>query len=216
MVLAAEALDGSVSALPSAAAALGRAARPLGELRLRYDALFGHTARGPVCAFETEYGADAPFRQPQELAHIAGYYRAFGLRLGPEGGRADHIACECEFMALLAGREACLGEPGAGREEAAGERAEQVETTRRATRDFLRSHLGRFGLAFGARLCREDGDGLFGAVAQLLVTLLHGDARRFDVTLGPPALELRPPAEDPAPMACGSCPELLGMDRERV
>lgn len=216
MVLAAEALDGSVSELRAAATALGKAARPLGELRLRYDALFGHTARGPVCAFETEYGADDPFRQPQELAHIAGYYQAFGLRPRREGERVDHIACECEFMALLAGREACLREPARPGPEASDERAEQLELTRRAARDFLRSHLGQFGLAFGTRLGRADAGGFFAALAEVLAGLLRSDASRFDAPLGPPTLDLRPPAVDPAPMACGTCPELLAAgDRQR-
>ena len=58
-------------------------------------------------AFETEYGAGAAFRQPQELADIAGTCLAFDLE-PPEGGdeRVDHAACECEFMGFLARKEA--------------------------------------------------------------------------------------------------------------
>jgi TorA maturation chaperone TorD len=119
----------------------------------------------------------------------------------------DHIACQCEFMALLAGREAVLLGAGPSRERP-DERAEQLEVTRRAARDFLKSHLGRFGLAFATSLLRADADGFFAGLAEALSALLHLDAARLDAPLGPPTLDLRPPAVDPAPMACGTCPEL--------
>ncbi|MBI1873791.1 MAG: molecular chaperone TorD family protein [Acidobacteria bacterium] len=71
--------------------------------------LFGHTARGLICACETEYGAHNTFHQPQELADLAGYYLAFGLRPATASGiRVDHIACECEFMDFLNRKEAVL------------------------------------------------------------------------------------------------------------
>jgi hypothetical protein len=46
-------------------------------------------------------------------------------------------------------------------------------------------------------------------VARLLEALLRNDATRLGAPLGPATLELRPPAVDPTPMACGTCPELL-------
>ena len=77
--------------------------------RQAYWRLFGHTTRGLICACETEYGPDNGFHQPQQLADIAGYYLAFGLRpLAAGDVRADHIACECEFMDFLSRKEARL------------------------------------------------------------------------------------------------------------
>src|SRR5262245_34811779 len=45
-----------------------------GEAAGSFVRLFGHTARGPVCACETEYGPDNGYHQPQQLADVAGYY----------------------------------------------------------------------------------------------------------------------------------------------
>ena len=69
--------------------------------------LFGHTARGPVCPYETEYGAEALFQQPRQLARITGFYQAFGLTLRKgERERADHASCELEFLEFLSRKEA--------------------------------------------------------------------------------------------------------------
>src|SRR5574341_203333 len=53
-------------------------------LASRHRALFGHTARGPIPPYETEYGNEALFQQPQELGDLMGFYHAFGLRLKAE------------------------------------------------------------------------------------------------------------------------------------
>src|SRR5688572_6917298 len=53
-----------------ALAAAGRAAFSI--LPSSYRALFGHTARGIVAPYETEYGNEALFQQPQELGDLMG------------------------------------------------------------------------------------------------------------------------------------------------
>src|SRR5918994_60084 len=86
-------------------AAAGRA--EASTLASSYRALFGHTARGIVAPYETEYGNEALFQQPQELGDLMGFYRAFGLAVRLDRHeRADHISCECEFMSFLAMKEA--------------------------------------------------------------------------------------------------------------
>lgn len=164
--------------------------------------LFGHS-RGLVCPFETEYGAEGAFRQPQELADIAGTYLAFGLR-PPEGGdeRVDHAACECEFMDFLARKEAF----GLGSLRTSGDQEgarELLATVRGAARGFLREHLGRFGRAFARHLISEDADGFHGALGAVLFRFLTQECQRFGLPPGPPSLELRPPVPDDTPMACG-------------
>lgn len=164
--------------------------------------LFGHS-RGLVCPFETEYGAEGAFRQPQELADIAGTYLAFGLR-PPEAGdeRVDHAACECEFMDFLARKEAfalaSLPANG-GREEAEA----QLAAARAAARGFLGEHLGRFGRAFASLLIKEDPGGFHGALGAVLFRFLTQECRRLGLPPGPPSLDLRPPVPDETPMACG-------------
>jgi len=174
--------------------------------------LFGHS-RGLVCPFETEYGAEGAFGQPQELADIAGTYLAFGLK-PREGGdeRVDHAACECEFMDFLARKEAFAAaslrtsEPG-GRE--------RLATVQGAARGFLRDHLGRFGRAFASRLIKEDADGFHGALGAALFRFLTRECQRFGLPPGPPSLELRPPVPDDTPMACGRPAPRSRSDREQ-
>lgn len=172
------------------------------ELQAQYNHLFGHTARGEVPAFETEYGTDDMVRQPHELADLSGFYNAFGLRIAPGAGeRADHVRCECEFLMVLARREAVACEQGddAGR-----------EAVRRATRLFLRDHLGRFVPTLGERLQRADAGGFYGALGALAARMVVDDCRRFEVDAGSACLPLRDPTEDAVPMACGGCDQAPG------
>ena len=186
--------------LPAVEMLCDRAAAPADRLAA-HARLFGHS-RGLVCPFETEYGAEGAFRQPQELADIAGTYLAFGLK-SPEGGdeRVDHAACECEFMDFLARKEA-FG-LGSLRTSEDPEAREWLATVQSAARGFLREHLGRFGRAFASHLIREDADGFHGALGAVLFRFLTQECQRFGLPPGPPSLELRPPVPDDTPMACG-------------
>lgn len=179
--------------------------------------LFGHTARGVVCPFETEYGAAAVFRQPQELADIAGYYLAFGLR--PKSGvdeRVDYVGCECEFMDFLSRKEALALERCERKENPdLDANREMLEETRKAERRFVRDHLGRFGRAFASALAREDQGEFFGAVGNILLRFLGLECERLHVPAGPAILELRSTSLDDAPMACGTGDELIQIQRGR-
>ena len=191
--------------LPAVEALTGLATPSVRDLDEVYARLFGHTC-GLICPFETEYGMGAWFRQPHELADIAGYYLAFGLR--PAVGideRVDHVACECEFMDFLARKEAFVLASGrAAGGPTAAEAIFLLEAVRAAGRRFLRDHLARFGRAFAARLMREDEGGFFGRAGAVLFCFLGLDCERLGVPPGPPTLELRPPAPDDVPMTCGA------------
>ena len=168
----------------------------LPSLAASYQRLFGHTACGVVSPYETEYGDEALFQQPQEMGDLTGFYRAFGLALNnAEHERPDHVSCECEFMAFLALKEAYALEH---------EDSTMWEETRRAGRLFLRDHLGRFGPAFAQKLVRADERGFYGALGNLCFAFLSSECERVGVTAGPVGLELRPAMDDRVPMACGS------------
>jgi TorA maturation chaperone TorD len=185
-----------------AVAALEDRTRSAEDRLVTHDRLFGHS-RGLVCPFETEYGPQGAYRQPQELADIAGTYLAFGLRPAPGGDeRVDHVACECEFMDFLSRKEAFARGTLRGSEERE-EAKEWLASVRSAARGFLRDHLGRFGRAFASLLTREDPDGFQGAVGAVLFRFLTQEHARFGLPPGPPSLELRPPLPDDAPTACG-------------
>ncbi len=188
--------------LTTLAAALARPYIALDTLRAEHRHLFGHTARGEVPPYETEYGAEALFQQPQELSDLAGFMRAFGLVVRAEAHeRVDHVSCECEFVSFLAWKEAyaiTVGDP------------EMHAATVRALTLFVRDHLGRFVPAFARHLQRADGAGAYGALAALLVALVDADGRRLGIARGSQYLGLRPdPATCAAPMGCaaeGDCP----------
>ena len=186
-----DAADGS--ALGPHASALPR--RSLSALDLAYGRLFGHTARGAVSAYETEHGEDSIWEPQREMSDLGAFYRAFGLRVDPRGHeRPDHIACECEFLLVLARRDA--------RARALGDAPAQ-EATCRAVRLFLRDHLGRWAPALGARLSRLDPEGFHGALGRLLAAFVVAECRRAGVGAGPEFLRLRSAEPDATPMACG-------------
>ncbi|MBI3265143.1 MAG: molecular chaperone TorD family protein [Acidobacteria bacterium] len=173
--------------------------------------LFGHTARGLVCASEAEYGPDTGFHQPQQLADISGYYLAFGLRpVAASDVRLDHIACECEFMDFLNRKQAVLIATGSAAPD-----EDTLQVTREAERTFLREHLGRFGRAFAARVASEDADGFFGALAQVLRGFIEAECARVGVVAGPIDLIVPPDTPDETPMLCGTAGELIQIQRSR-
>jgi TorA maturation chaperone TorD len=166
-----------------------------------YTRTFGHTARGKVCPYETEYGQQGLFEQPRQLAKISGFYGAFGLELTHVGHeRADHASCELEFLDFLCRKEAVAIEMNdeANREE-----------TQKGIRLFLRDHVGRFACAFARLLQKNDPGGFYGELGGLLLVFVTLECRRLDVRPGLPLLQLRPEDDDPAPMACGGQEELV-------
>ena len=170
-------------------------------LEASFRRLFGHTARGSVPPYETEYGEDSLFQPMQEMSDLAAFCRAFGLVLNPEAHeRIDHISCECEFLLVLARKEAYALE----RDDPA-----MWDATQRAVRLFLRDHLGRWAPTFGRKLSREDQGGFFGALGALCVDFVTRECVRVGVAAGPEFLRLRSVSSGDAPMACGPSAELL-------
>ena len=186
-----------VPGLAACAAALHCPEPALELLAHEYRRLFGHTARGAVPAYETEYGCEALFQQPQELGDLAGFLRAFGLTLLPAAReRVDHVSCECEFLSFLAWKEAYALHAGDG---------PMREATEHAARLFLRDHLGRFVPAFCVRLVREQPHRFYGALGELLRVLTQRDCERLGVPSGLESLGLRPdPATVSVPRGCGA------------
>jgi putative dimethyl sulfoxide reductase chaperone len=168
-----------------------------------YRALFGHTVRGPIPPYETEYGNEALFQQPQEMGDLMGFYQAFGLTVRvDEHERCDHISCECEFLSFLALKEAYALDH---------QETEMLEETRKAARLFLQDHLGRFLPAFAKKLSREDRAGFYGTLAKLCLAFVDLESSCFQVAVGAINLGLRPADDDRVPMACGNGAECTAM-----
>jgi DMSO reductase family type II enzyme chaperone len=178
----------------------------LDPLQSSFRRLFGHTARGGIPAYETEYGEDSLFQPPQEMSDLSGFYRAFGLMLRPsERERIDHISSECEFMLFLARKEAYALVQGD---------ASMLAETRRASRLFLWHHLGRWAPAFGGRLAQGDRGGFYGTLGELLAAFVTQECARVGVPAGPELLRLRSTSLDNVPMACGPGDDLLQIDSQ--
>jgi DMSO reductase family type II enzyme chaperone len=186
-----------IEAFPNAAA------ESVTELSTQYRGLFGHTARGLVPPYETEYGNEAVFQQPQELGDLMGFYHAFGLRV-KEGQheRPDHVSCEYEFLMFLALKEAYALEH---------DDREMLAETRKAEKLFLRDHLARFFPTFAAKLNGQDPSGFYATLAELGLRWVMAECARLQVSCGAVSLGLRPADDNRVPMACGSGVECAAM-----
>lgn len=206
----------SRASLISAAQTLYPSARPdlvsMIEALARFDAeaipvlhrqLFGHTARGSVPPYETEYGNEALFQQPQELGDIMGFYHAFGLTMkSGTHERPDHVSCQLEFLMFLALKEVYALEQ---------DDREMLAEVRKAEKLFLKDHLGRFVPTFATKLMGENPSGFYGTLAELCLRFVSAECERLDVSIGSSNLGLRPADDSRVPMACGGGAECAAM-----
>jgi len=166
------------------------------SLATSHRRLFGHTARGVVPPYETEYGEESVFQPMHEMSDLAAFYRAFGLEVAPTAHeRIDHVSCESEFLLFLCRKEAYALEQ---------KDVAMLDATRQAVRVFLRDHLGRWAPAFGRKLAREDQGGFYGALGLLTAEFISSECNPAGVPAGPEFLCLRSPEPPDLPMGCGS------------
>lgn len=155
-------------------------AQPREDLAAEYQRVFGFCA-GVFPPFESEFFPNKePFFRAQQMADVAGFYGAFGLRpIRSEGERVDHIALELEFMALLLAKRRLAGSE------------EERAVCESASANFFRDHLGWWAPAF-ARGLQERGDpGFYASVGRTLSAFLMDERRRWPVE----------PARVPLPVA---------------
>lgn len=181
IVSAARRLPADAKSVVEAAQGLASAARESigsgngGSLQEAYVRVFGHALSPDHPPYETQYGDDPTFRQPQRLADVRGFYRAFGVEVPPEAReRADHFGVEMEFLAVLTAREATAA--AAGDQEAAQVCTEALER-------FLREHLGPVLPTFSRLLEKHVGGGFYVALAKLAETICSWDCARRNVAV---------------------------------
>lgn len=137
---AGEALAGGAAWRSLAALCMALGEAEIEDLRADYIDLFDRAADDNPLS-ETEYGGRGTAKG-SELADIAGFYLAFGVRPLEGGGLIDHLAVELEFYGWLSAKEEQLRSQG----DRAG-----IEVVRDGRRKFLGEHLGRFVAAVAAR-----------------------------------------------------------------
>lgn len=118
------------------------------EWTTQFEQMFGHTANSKAPLYELEYGEEHTHRQPQQLADIAAFYQAFGVKIDPtKGERVDNAAAECEFLYYL-----CLKEAHAISDDKS---SEKQELCRNAQIRFLEEHAARWLPALFGRLSKQ-------------------------------------------------------------
>ncbi|MAT99574.1 MAG: hypothetical protein CL608_20720 [Anaerolineaceae bacterium] len=147
------------------------------ELQAAHRRTFGTAGS---MGYETEYGLPHEYRQSQEMADIAGFYRAFGFNLGGAvRERPDHVAVELEFMHVLALKEAYAFEQDI---------SERVEICVDAQGKFLHDHLGRWVNLLAQSVAHSAPGSLYMPLAQFAADFVQADAERLGVTLDQPEL----------------------------
>jgi TorA maturation chaperone TorD len=174
---------------------------PEHELRNEHLRVFGMTSRD-CSPYETEYhSVDDTFFRTQQMADVAGFYRAFGLDFaGQAHDRADHISLELEFVAYLLMKKRLAAASAASNPT----NAEQADTCHQARVAFLRDHLCWWTPAFAHLLARKADGGFYAATAKLLAALLPVDRSRLGIEPAPPPS--KPADQDLSSLhECGAC-----------
>lgn len=161
------------------------------ELSAEYDRVFG-IGVGELPPYETEFAPNRePFARAQQMADVAGFYRAFGLTVTRD--RPDALPLELEFMAFLLTKERVASE------------TEHKAVCRVAQRDFIRDHLAWWVPSYAAGLANKAGTGPFASLARALAAYLPTERNRFGLKApAAPARAQSVPAEEPA--GCAGCP----------
>lgn len=170
-------LVGALEAIGAARGAVG------GSIEDEYLRTFGHSIPKEFPPFETEFTSAQAFRQTADLADIAGFYRAFGVRVVPGlGERADALGVELEFLHLLAMKEA---------HALAGGLAEQADVVASATAKFLTDHVARWAPSCAKRIAQKGTSELYRVLGAALAVWLRIDLE----VLGVPRPQ---PVDEPA------------------
>ncbi len=168
--------------------------------REEYHRVFGLVPPKECPPYGTEYHRTRePFFRAQQLADVAGFYRAFGLEVSSRcPDRPDHVSLELEFLALLLAKERLAWQRW-------GRESSQARVCREAWQAFFRDQVVWWLGAFAQGLARKAGCGFYFHLAQALAAWLGWERRRLGL---PPAQLARPQSIEPpeAQAPCGTCP----------
>lgn len=176
--------------------------QPATTVHEEFQRVFGLTPARECPPFETEYHGNAePFYCSQQLADIAGFYRAFGLNPAPMATvRPDHLALELEFMAFLLMKQRLLqNEPDAAAT------TDSQAVCAKAEVDFFRDHVSWWVPAFAAGLVKRAGHGLYAELGKALAAFVAAECRRLDVKVTRLPLAVVAPQPREEPTECAGC-----------
>lgn len=136
-------------------------------LRSAYAAAFGNENESTVSQYETGYAPGTLVTNTNQLADMAGFYRAFGLDIAAGcRDRADYLSTQLEFAGHLAAQRAYFEEEG-------DETGAKVVTDARAS--FIEDHLGRWVPRFVAEVREEIDEPFYRTLSNLLSALVENE-----------------------------------------
>ncbi len=172
----------------------------LENFQSEFTSVFGYTISKEYPPYETQYDSAHIFEQSQELADIAGFYKAFGLEIDENAQeRLDHISIELEYMYFLAYKEAyARGNHG----------AEKVDICVDAQKKFLEEHLGKWAFHFAKLFRKKIKKGFYTELTNLMGAFLSSDMDWFGLEAPKVRrIKLTPFPSSADEEACTSCPE---------
>jgi len=145
------------------------------ELAIEHTRLFEVGASGPPCALYGGLYGDARMKTMEEAVR---FYNHFGLTLSEDPRELpDHLTTELEFLHFLAFREAQALRAGF-----------DVGPYRRAQRDFIARHPGRWVPLLVRRLAQAKAGRFHTALFDALAGWLEREHRTLVAEVGPPPL----------------------------
>lgn len=142
------------------------------DLEVEYTRLFDVGPSGPPCPLHGGLYGGARMKVMEEAVR---FYNHFGLSLSESPRELpDHLTTELEFLHYLSFREAQALQAG-----------EDAEPFRRARRDFVERHAGRWIPRLRERLEAQDAAPFFRELARRLERLLLHEKAQLDAELGP-------------------------------
>jgi DMSO reductase family type II enzyme chaperone len=162
--------------------ALSNAGEEEDDLAVEFTRLFDVGSSGPPCPL---YGGLYGGARMKTMEETVRFYNHFGLTLSESPRELpDHLTTELEFLHFLAFREAQTLEQG-----------DDPGAYRRAQRDFLARHLGRWIPKMRAKMEQQDPMPFFLELARRLERFLANDGAHLLEVAGPPP----PPGATPSP-----------------
>lgn len=151
--------------------------QPGQSLEDEYKSVFGLSGCRECPPYETEYQqVEDVFFRSQQMADVAGFYRAFGLGPLQAGNeRVDYLPLELEFEAFLLLKKRIAQDAD---DSIAGERTEICQTARQA---FFRDHIAWWVPAFSVALRKKAGSGFYEAVGRSLAAFIPMERARLGV-----------------------------------
>lgn len=188
-----EELATHLRAYPSLLPLVEAAMEGIEPLQMAYSAVFD-SGTDRVSPYETEHGPMRGAAKGNDLADIAGFYRAFHVTLDDERVHEmlDHVAVELEFYGHLLLKEHVIAEAGD---------LEGCAIVEDARRKFLEDHLGRFVTTLANRPAAKD-NCLYGPALAWCAELVATECQL--VGASPAPLDFFPDAGERDDTSCGA------------